>query len=174
LKALLQRVSKASVAVSGEITGSIRAGLVVLVGVAKGDTTVDTQYLAQKTLGLRIFSDPEGKFNLSVLDIKGELLVISQFTLLADARKGRRPGFTDAAPPEIAENLFNQYLNEVRRSSLKVATGRFQTHMLVEIHNDGPVTLMLDSRDKPANYTFSASHLDIPAQENRQIQPPDL
>ena len=107
MKALLQRVTRASVTVDGEIVGSINNGLVVLVGVANGDTIKDAQYLAQKTAGLRIFSDSEGKFNLSCLDIKGEFLVVSQFTLLADARKGRRPSFTDAAPPALAEELFN-------------------------------------------------------------------
>ncbi len=169
MKALLQRVSRASVTVGEENTGSIGAGLVVLLGVAREDTALDTQYLAQKTLGLRIFSDPEGKFNLSVMDIRGELLIISQFTLLADARKGRRPGFTDAAPPEIAESLFNRFVDLVKCSGLKVATGRFQTHMLVEIHNDGPVTLMLDSRDKPENYSASSSFLSFLSQENSKI-----
>jgi D-aminoacyl-tRNA deacylase len=148
LKALLQRVTRASVTISGETTRNIGAGLVVLVGVAAGDTVKDAQYLAQKTLGLRVFSDSEGKFNLSVLDIKGDLLIVSQFTLLADARKGRRPSFTDAAPPPIAEALFNQFVDETRTTGLKIETGRFQTHMLVEILNDGPVTLLLDSRDK--------------------------
>jgi D-aminoacyl-tRNA deacylase len=149
LKALLQRVTKASVTVSGEIVGSIGNGLVVLVGVASGDTLKDAQYLVQKTAGLRIFTDNEGKFNLSALDTHGELLIISQFTLLADARKGRRPSFTDAAPPAQAEELFNRFVEEARSTGLKVATGRFQTHMLVEIHNDGPVTIMLDSRERP-------------------------
>jgi D-aminoacyl-tRNA deacylase len=148
LKALLQRVTKASVTVDGEVVGNIGNGLVVLVGVASGDTTKDTQYLAQKTVGLRIFTDSEGKFNLSALDISGELLIISQFTLLADTRKGRRPSFTDAASSAQAEELFNQFVAEVQSSGLKVETGRFQTHMLVEIHNDGPVTIMLDSKDK--------------------------
>jgi D-tyrosyl-tRNA(Tyr) deacylase len=148
LKALLQRVTKASVNVDGEIVGNIGNGLVVLVGVVSGDTTKDTQYLAQKTVGLRIFTDSEGKFNLSALDISGELLIISQFTLLADTRKGRRPSFTDAASSAQAEELFNQFVAEVQYSGLKVETGRFQTHMLVEIHNDGPVTIMLDSKDK--------------------------
>ncbi len=146
MKALLQRVTQASVAISGEVVGSIGNGLVVLVGVASGDTIKDAQYLAQKTAGLRIFSDQDGKFNLSALDTKGELLVISQFTLLADARKGRRPSFTDAAPPIQAEELFNSFVAEVRTTGLRVETGRFQQHMLVEIHNDGPVTIMLDSR----------------------------
>ena len=148
MKALLQRVTHASVTVNGEITGSIKRGLVVLVGVANGDTIKDAQYLAPKIASLRIFSDSDGKFNLSCLDIKGELLVISQFTLLADARKGRRPSFTNAAPPNKAEELFNQFLDQVKSTGLKVETGRFQTHMLIEIHNDGPVTIMLDSRDK--------------------------
>ena len=105
------------------------------------------QYLSQKTLGLRIFADNDSKFNLSVLDVHGELLVISQFTLLADARKGRRPSFTEAAPPAQAEELFNGFVDEVRKSGLKVQTGRFQAHMLVEIRNDGPVTVMLDSKE---------------------------
>ncbi len=148
MKALLQRVTQASVTVSGEIVGSIKNGLVVLLGVTCGDTARDAQYLAQKTVGLRIFSDSEGKFNLSALDVNGELLVISQFTLLADTRKGRRPSFTDAAPLGLAEELFNRFVEEVRTSGLKVETGRFQAHMLVEIHNNGPVTIMLDSRDK--------------------------
>ena len=141
-------MTRASVTVSGEVIGRIDKGLVVLLGVAGGDTADDAQYLAQKTAGLRIFSDSEGKFNLSASDIQGELLVISQFTLLADARKGRRPSFTDAAPPALAEELFNRFLDSLRTTGLKVETGRFQTHMLVEIHNDGPVTILLDSREK--------------------------
>jgi D-tyrosyl-tRNA(Tyr) deacylase len=148
LKALLQRVTKASVTVNSEIVGSIGPGLVALVGVANGDTLKDAQYLAQKTSGLRIFSDDEGKFNLSIQDIKGAVLAVSQFTLLADARKGRRPSFIDAAPPDAAEGLFNNFVTELRSTGLKVETGRFQTDMLVEIHNDGPVTIALDSKDK--------------------------
>lgn len=149
MKALLQRVTKASVTVDGKIVGSIGPGLVALIGVANGDSVKDAQYLAQKTSGLRIFSDEEGKFNLSIQDIKGSVLAISQFTLLADARKGRRPGFTDAAPPALAEELFNNFVINVRATGLPVETGRFQTHMLVEIYNDGPVTILLDSQDKP-------------------------
>jgi len=148
VKALLQRVTGASVSVAGEVVGSIGRGLVVFVGVASGDTEKDIQYLAQKIVNLRIFADEEEKFNLSALDIKGELLLVSQFTLLADTRKGRRPSFTEAAPPPQAEALFQQFLNEVKATGLKVATGRFQKYMQVEIHNDGPVTIMLDSRDK--------------------------
>jgi D-aminoacyl-tRNA deacylase len=147
LKALLQRVSQASVKVDGAVIGHIDHGLVVFLGVANGDSVKDAQYLAQKTCALRIFTDDQGKFNLSALDVKGELLIISQFTLLADARKGRRPSFTDAAPPDQAENLFNSYVNYVRATGLKVETGKFQAHMLVELCNNGPVTIMLDSRD---------------------------
>ena len=148
MKALLQRVTKASVSVGGEVVGSIGPGLVVFVGVANGDSEKDVQYLAEKTTGLRIFDDGQGKLNLSVQDIGGELLLVSQFTLLADTRKGRRPSFTDAAPPTRAEALFNQFVEQVRATGLKVATGRFQQYMQVEIHNDGPVTIMLDSREK--------------------------
>jgi D-tyrosyl-tRNA(Tyr) deacylase len=148
MKALLQRVVRASVTVNGETTRSINNGLVVLVGVANGDTIKDAQHLAQKTTGLRVFSDSEGKFNLSCLDVKGDLLAVSQFTLLADTRKGRRPSFMDAAAPNAAEELFNTFVAELRSTGLKVETGRFQTHMLVEIHNDGPVTILLDSKDK--------------------------
>jgi D-aminoacyl-tRNA deacylase len=148
VKVLLQRVIRASVSVDNEIVGSIANGLVILLGVANGDTIQDAQFLAQKTTGLRIFSDSEGKFNLSCQDIKGDILVISQFTLMADSRKGRRPSFTDAAPPALAEELLNRFLTVLRATGLKVETGRFQAHMLVEIHNDGPVTIMLDSKDK--------------------------
>jgi D-tyrosyl-tRNA(Tyr) deacylase len=128
--------------------GRIGQGLVVFVGVAAGDTDEDAQYLAQKAVGLRIFSDEAGKFNLSALDIKGELLVVSQFTLLASTRKGRRPSFTEAAPPDEAEVLCQRFVEYAATSGLKVETGRFQQYMQVEIHNDGPVTILLDSRDK--------------------------
>ena len=148
MKVLLQRVTGASVSVAGETVGKIGRGLVVFVGVAGGDTEKDAQYLAQKTVSLRIFADEAGRFNLSALDIKGELLVVSQFTLLADTRKGRRPGFAGAAPPAQAEVLFERFVAEACASGLKVETGRFQQYMQVEIHNDGPVTILLDSRDK--------------------------
>jgi D-tyrosyl-tRNA(Tyr) deacylase len=148
VKALLQRVTEASVSVGGEVVGRIGRGVVVLVGVAQGDSEKDARYLAQRTVNLRIFSDEGGKFNLSALDIGGELLVVSQFTLLADTRKGRRPSFTDAAPPPQAEELFTLFVDEARASGLRVETGRFQQHMQLEIHNDGPVTIMLDSKDK--------------------------
>jgi D-tyrosyl-tRNA(Tyr) deacylase len=148
VKALLQRVTGASVSVGGEVVGSIGRGLVVLVGVANGDSDKDIQYLAQKIVNLRIFADEADKFNLSALDIRGELLLVSQFTLLADTRKGRRPSFTEAAPPPQAEALFQQFVDAVKASGLKVATGRFQQYMQLEIHNDGPVTIMLYSREK--------------------------
>jgi len=148
VKALLQRVSKASVSIADEEVGRIERGLVVFIGVADGDTERDAQYLMQKIVNLRIFTDAEGKFNLSALDIGGELLLVSQFTLLADTRKGRRPSFIEAAPPEQAEALFDYSVELARESGLKVAAGRFQQYMQVEIHNDGPVTVMLDSRDK--------------------------
>jgi len=146
VKALLQRVTEASVSVGGEVVGRIGPGLVVFVGVAKGDTEKDAQYLAQKIVNLRLFADEEGKFNLSALDIKGELLVVSQFTLLADTRKGRRPDFIEAAPPAQAKELFEQFVEQAHATGLKVETGRFQQYMQVEIHNDGPVTILLNSR----------------------------
>ena len=148
MKALLQRVTSASVTVDDKLVGQIGQGLVVFVGVAAGDTEEDARFLAQKTVDLRIFADETGKFNLSALDIKGELLVISQFTLLADTRKGRRPSFTDAAPPAEAETLFQRFVEQASSTGLKVETGRFQQYMHVEIHNDGPVTVLLDSRAK--------------------------
>jgi D-tyrosyl-tRNA(Tyr) deacylase len=148
VKALLQRVSRASVTVGGEEVGRIGWGLVVLLGVARGDTEKDAQYLMGKVINLRIFTDAQDRFNLSALDIGSELLLVSQFTLLADTRKGRRPSFESAAPPALAEKLFNYCVGLARQSGLKVATGRFQQHMQVEIHNDGPVTVMLDSREK--------------------------
>jgi len=148
LKALVQRVSKASVSVGGEVVGKIGPGLVVLVGVARGDAERDALYLADKIINLRIFADEASKFNLSALETEGDILIISQFTLLADTRKGRRPSFEEAAPPEQAETLVSFFVDRVRDSRLKVETGRFQQHMLVEVHNDGPVTIALDSKDK--------------------------
>ena len=147
MKALLQRVTGATVSVAGEVVGRIGQGLVIFVGVASGDAEKDAHYLIQKIINLRIFSDEASKFNLSALDVKGELLVVSQFTLLADTSKGRRPSFIDAAPPAQAEELFEQFVEQARATGLKVATGRFQQYMQVEIHNDGPVTILLDSRE---------------------------
>ena len=148
MKALLQRVTEASVSVDGEVVGKIKRGLVVFVGVAQGDTERDANYLADKIVNLRIFADEASRFNISALEIDAEMLIISQFTLLADTRKGRRPSFVDAAPPEHAENLFNFFVERMRNTGLKVEVGRFQQHMLVEILNDGPVTIGLDSKEK--------------------------
>ena len=148
MKALVQRVTKASVSVSGEVVGEIGQGLVVLVGVARGDAERDAIYLADKIVNLRIFADEASKFNLSALETGGEILIVSQFTLLADIRKGRRPNFEEAASLEQAEALVNFFIDRVRGSGLKVEAGRFQQHMLVEIHNDGPVTIELDSKQK--------------------------
>ena len=148
MKALLQRVTGASVSIGGEVVGRIGRGLVVLVGVASGDTEKDIDYLVQKIANLRIFPDDDGRFDLSALDIKGELLLVSQFTLLANTRKGRRPSFAEAASPDEAEKLFGRFVEQARASGLRVETGRFQQYMQVEIHNDGPVTILLDSREK--------------------------
>jgi len=145
LKVLLQRVTRASVSVEGEVIGNIGRGLVALVGVAIGDTDKDVELLVNKTVNLRIFEDDQGKLNLSLLDVKGSLLVISQFTLMADTRRGRRPGFEQAAPPEYADSMIDRFVTVARGYGIGVATGRFRSHMLVEIHNDGPVTIMLDS-----------------------------
>lgn len=148
MKALLQRVTEGKVSVAGEEVGRIGKGLVVFVGVADGDGEKDIEYLVQKLANLRIFGDDAGRFNLSALDIGGELLLVSQFTLMADTRRGRRPGFSDAAPPEKAEELFEKFVRQARATGLKVETGRFQQYMQVEIHNDGPVTILLDSGGK--------------------------
>ena len=148
MKALLQRVTGASVSIGGEVVGEIGRGLVVLVGVASGDTEKDIGYLVQKMVNLRIFPDDDDRFDLSALDIKGGLLLVSQFTLLADTRKGRRPSFVEAAPPDEAEELFRRFVEQARATGLRVETGRFQQYMQVEIHNDGPVTILLDSREK--------------------------
>jgi D-aminoacyl-tRNA deacylase len=148
LKALIQRVTGASVAVENKVIGEIKTGLVVLLGVAEGDEEKDADYLVEKIVNMRIFSDEDGKFNLSALDINAGLLVISQFTLLADTRKGRRPSFTTAAQPDKADSLYNYFINQVGKSGLQTEVGSFGAHMLVKIFNDGPVTIMIDSRDK--------------------------
>src|SRR5512139_634000 len=153
MKAVVQRVTSARVSVAGEAVGSIGAGLVILLGVASGDTEKDADFLAQKIVGLRIMADDAGKFNLSPLDKRSELLAVSQFTLLANTRKGRRPSFVDAAPPAEAERLFERFVSSLRATALKVETGRFQAMMLVEINNDGPVTIILDSRQGGAGLT---------------------
>ncbi|MFZ5753461.1 MAG: D-aminoacyl-tRNA deacylase [Bacillota bacterium] len=146
MRAVVQRVAKSSVTVENRITGSTGRGLVVLLGVAQGDQEADARYLAEKIVNLRIFEDKEGKMNLSLKDIQGEILVVSQFTLLGDCRQGRRPSFTEAAPPVDAERLYNYFVELVNQQGIPVATGVFQAHMQVEIINDGPVTMLLDSR----------------------------
>lgn len=146
MKAVIQRVSSARVEVDQAVTGSIAQGLVVLLGVAAGDTEKDLDYLIDKILNLRIFEDEQGKMNLSLLHIDGELLAVSQFTLLADCRKGRRPGFTAAASPESARQLYDLFVDNVRQRGVAVGCGVFQTDMQVHLVNDGPVTIMLDSR----------------------------
>ena len=146
MKAVIQRVSIASVSVSEKIVGEIGRGLVVFLGVAQGDSKEDASYLANKVVNLRIFADEASKFALSALETGGDLLVVSQFTLLADSRKGRRPSFTEAAPPELAKELYEFFVEQVRSTGLKVETGFFQEHMLVKIHNDGPVTISLESK----------------------------
>lgn len=146
MRALVQRVQKASVSVDSKVLGAIGPGLVVFVGIHHQDGEVEVGWLADKIAHLRIFSDEAGKFNLSLLDTAGEVLVVSQFTLYGDARRGRRPSFGDAANPERAAPLVYRFCALLRELGIRhVATGRFQAHMLVEIHNDGPVTMWLDS-----------------------------
>jgi D-tyrosyl-tRNA(Tyr) deacylase len=146
MRAVVQRVSRASVTVAGQTVGAIEQGLMVLLGVARGDTSGDAAYLAEKTAGLRIFEDHDGKMNRSLEELGGSILVVSQFTLLGDCRKGRRPGFSEAAPPELADALYKAYVDVLRNRGIAVATGVFQADMQVTLVNDGPVTLMLDSR----------------------------
>ncbi|ACX51534.1 D-tyrosyl-tRNA(Tyr) deacylase [Ammonifex degensii KC4] len=148
MRALVQRVARGAVWVEGEKIAGIGRGLVVLLGVKKGDTPNDARYLAEKVAHLRIFEDERGKLNLSVKDIGGEVLVVSQFTLYGDCRRGRRPSFSEAAPAEEAEPLYRAFLAALREQGVPVAEGRFQAHMLVEIYNDGPVTLLLEGEGK--------------------------
>lgn len=145
MRAVIQRVSRARVTVEGEITGEIGRGILILLGVSREDSEKDSLYLLEKTLNLRIFEDAEEKMNLSLLDIQGELLVVSQFTLYGDARKGRRPSFIEAAAPTEANRLYEFFVAEARKQISKVETGRFQAMMEVELVNDGPVTILLDS-----------------------------
>jgi D-tyrosyl-tRNA(Tyr) deacylase len=138
-------VSRAEVSVGEEVVGKIGAGLLVLLGVAKSDTQADADYLAGKIIGLRIFDDEDGKMNLSVADTRGSVLVVSQFTLYGDVRKGRRPSFDEAAPPELANDLYEQFVRKIREAGLVCETGRFQAMMDVELVNNGPVTILIDS-----------------------------
>jgi D-tyrosyl-tRNA(Tyr) deacylase len=146
MRAVVQRVTRARVTVDGEVVGEIERGLVVLLGVAHDDTKVDTDYLVPKIASLRIFDDSEGKMNVSLKDIDGGLLVVSQFTLYGDVRRGLRPSWSDAAPPEVAEPLYEYFVASSRKLIARVATGSFRKMMQVELVNDGPVTIMLDSR----------------------------
>lgn len=146
MRAVVQRVTEASVTVNGRIVGAIGPGLLALVSVEEADTERDAQYIAEKVAGLRIFNDADGKFNLSVEDITGAVLVVSQFTLHGDCRRGRRPSFTAAARPEHAIPLYESVVKLLRARELKVATGEFASHMQVRLVNDGPVTILLDSK----------------------------
>jgi len=144
MKAVVQRVKRAKVTVEGIITGEIGRGILVLLGVKKGDTEQEMEWVAEKCINLRIFEDESGRFNFSLLDIKGEILVVSQFTLLGDCRRGRRPSFTDAAQGEEAEKIYNKFVSYLKSKGLDVKTGEFGAHMDVELINDGPVTLIVE------------------------------
>ena len=146
MRAIIQRVKEARVEVEGEVVGRIGEGMLILLGAGKDDSEEDARYLADKAIALRIFEDPEGKMNLSVRETGGEVLVVSQFTLYGDCRKGRRPSFDKAAPPELAEELYELFVREIRERGVKVETGRFRAMMDVHLINRGPVTLMLDSK----------------------------
>ena len=148
MRALVQRVSSGSVLVDGQVVGAIGRGLLVFLGVSTEDATDDCPYLADRILGLRVFSDDDGRFDRSALDVGADLLVISQFTLYADTRRGRRPDFQQAAPPAEAEGLYQRMLDELRQSGLRVASGIFGAYMQVELCNEGPVTIMLDTADR--------------------------
>ncbi len=147
MRAVLQRVRRAAVVVDGEMVGQIERGLLVLIGIAPQDSTEEVRWLAEKPAGLRIFNDEAGKMNLSVADVGGAVLVVSQFTLYGDCRKGRRPSFIDAAPPNVAVPLYEAFVDTLRSLGLPVRTGRFGAMMQVELVNDGPVTLILDTRE---------------------------
>lgn len=146
MKSLIQRVSSASVTVDGAVVGAIEGGLLVLLGVAEGDSEADVSYLADKLCNLRIFPNDEGKFDRSVVDINGSILLVSQFTLLADCSKGRRPNFQKAAKPDEAKRLYELMVKEIVKLGVNCATGQFQAHMDVRLCNDGPVTIMLESK----------------------------
>jgi D-tyrosyl-tRNA(Tyr) deacylase len=146
MRAVIQRVKSSSVAVGDELIGEIGKGLLVLLGIAASDRIDDAKYLADKIVNLRIFEDGDHKLNRSLIDMGGEMLVVSQFTLLGDCNKGRRPSFVKAAPPELANELYRQFVEHVRQKDVTVKTGRFQTMMEVSLINDGPVTLIVDSK----------------------------
>lgn len=146
MRAVIQKVTKANVTVNKQNIGKINSGLLLFLGVSRDDTISDAKYLLEKTINLRIFEDTDDKMNLSLLDVKGELLVVSQFTLYADCRHGRRPSFTEAASPEIANELYLEFVNMAKNKGIKVEVGKFRADMLVELTNDGPVTILLDSK----------------------------
>ncbi len=148
MRAVIQRVKNASVDVNGIKTGTISKGIVTFLGIHRSDDRQEITWMADKIINLRIFPDPDGKMNISLADINAEMLIVSQFTLYGDCRKGRRPGYSGAAPPEIAEPIYNRFVDEVRKKGIKAATGRFQAMMDVALVNDGPVTLLLDSDKK--------------------------
>lgn len=148
MRALIQRVLSASVEIKGNTTASIDQGLLILLGIGLNDTESDIEYVVNKTINLRIFSDDSGKFNLSALDTNAQILLVSQFTLYADTRRGRRPSFLEAAKPEDARNLFNKSVDVFTKTGLNVETGQFQESMLISSKNDGPVTIMIDSADR--------------------------
>jgi D-tyrosyl-tRNA(Tyr) deacylase len=148
MRAVVQRVSRSRVLVAGEVIGNIGRGLLVLLGVEQGDTEDDARGLADRIVALRIFDDAEGKMNLALGDVQGEMLVVSQFTLLGDCRKGRRPSFVQAAPPQLAEQLYESFIASAGAQGIRVATGKFRAMMEVELVNDGPVTLLLDSKKR--------------------------
>jgi D-aminoacyl-tRNA deacylase len=148
MRACIQRVNQARVIVAGEVTGEIGRGLLVLLGVAGRDTDADLTWLADKIVGLRIFEDDQGKMNRSLAEADGAMLVVSQFTLYGDCRKGRRPSFVNAAPPEQAERMYDDFVAHVNRQGIAVATGRFRAHMQVELTNDGPVTIWIDTQER--------------------------
>ncbi len=145
MRAVVQRVSRARVTVGDEITGEVAMGLLVLLGVARGDTEADSTYLAEKIAGLRIFEDENGKMNRNVADVGGSVLAVSQFTLYGDVRRGKRPSFDDAAPPEFERQLYEMFVERIRAQGLRCETGQFQAMMKVELVNEGPVTILLDS-----------------------------
>lgn len=148
MRAVLQRVTSAAVVVDQETIGQIKTGLLVLLGVADGDTETDLKYVLEKTIGLRIFADDQGKMNLSVKDVGGSMLVVSQFTLLADVKKGRRPSFNTAADPAVADDYYQQFVSMAKQQGIPTETGTFAADMKVSLCNDGPVTIILDSHNR--------------------------
>ena len=161
MRAVIQRVAKSRVTVDGRTSGEIQRGLMILIGVEDGDTEKDAAYIASKTSGLRIFEDENDKMNLSVKDVDGDILAVSQFTLLGDVRKGKRPSFSSAARPEEADRLYQKVIEGLRQDGLHVEEGVFQAHMMVDILNDGPVTILLDSRERILIIKGSLIHMRI-------------